>query len=230
MAYWIAGVDVHKKMLAVVIADVAVDGEYQFERRTVSTSPGALRALAAWLVEREVEEVVMESPRNAILRRDRRRSARRRGCARHHAMLILGAGQYVCIPTTGPVSVLRVFEVDTRVAGVETRSRACRIAVPSTWRSSRAIFMRSPCERLPDHHSIRRRRRSCRGWVSRRISTANPLLNAAMDRGARTAREPVSHTPTPFRKRVTSCALGCRADGPSVWIIFLHRRDGESAT
>ena len=61
MAYWIAGVDVHKKMLAVVIADVAVDGECQFERRTVSTSPGALRALAAWLVEREVEEVVMES-------------------------------------------------------------------------------------------------------------------------------------------------------------------------
>jgi len=61
MAYRIAGVDVHKKMLAVVIADVAVDGEFQFERRRVGTSPTQLRALAEWLVEREVEEVVMES-------------------------------------------------------------------------------------------------------------------------------------------------------------------------
>jgi transposase len=61
MAYRIAGVDVHKKMLAVVIADVEVDGEYQFERRMVGSSPAQLRLLADWLVEREVEEVVMES-------------------------------------------------------------------------------------------------------------------------------------------------------------------------
>jgi len=61
MAYRIAGVDVHKKMLAVVIADVAGDGEYQFTRRSVGTSPGDLRGLAAWLVAQEVEEVVMES-------------------------------------------------------------------------------------------------------------------------------------------------------------------------
>ena len=61
MAYRIAGIDVHKRMLAVVIADVAVDGEYQFERRKVDTSPTALRALTDWLAEREVEEVVMES-------------------------------------------------------------------------------------------------------------------------------------------------------------------------
>ena len=61
MPYRIAGVDVHKRMLAVVIADVAVEGEYQFERRTVGTSPGQLRALADWLVEQDVEEVVMES-------------------------------------------------------------------------------------------------------------------------------------------------------------------------
>ena len=33
MAYRIAGIDVHKKMLAVVVSDVEVDGEYQFERR-----------------------------------------------------------------------------------------------------------------------------------------------------------------------------------------------------
>jgi transposase len=61
MSYQIAGIDVHKKMLAIVVADVDVDGEYQFERHKVSTSPAELRALADWLVEREVEEVVMES-------------------------------------------------------------------------------------------------------------------------------------------------------------------------
>ena len=61
MAYRIAGIDVHKKMLAVVVADVAVEGAYQFERRRVGSSPADLRALAAWLAEREVEEVVMES-------------------------------------------------------------------------------------------------------------------------------------------------------------------------
>src|SRR5712691_5002560 len=61
MAYRIAGIDVHKKMLAVVVADVEVDGEYQFERRRVGTSPDQLRSLAVWLAEREVEEVVMES-------------------------------------------------------------------------------------------------------------------------------------------------------------------------
>ena len=33
MSYRIAGIDVHKKMLAVVVADVEVEGEYQFERR-----------------------------------------------------------------------------------------------------------------------------------------------------------------------------------------------------
>ncbi len=52
MPYRIAGIDVHKRMLAVVVADVAVEGEYQFERRMVGTSPDQLRALAEWLVER----------------------------------------------------------------------------------------------------------------------------------------------------------------------------------
>src|SRR6266542_11151 len=61
MAYRIAGIDVHKRMLAVVVADVAVEGAYDFVRRMVGTSPGELRALAAWLVEQDVEEVVMES-------------------------------------------------------------------------------------------------------------------------------------------------------------------------
>jgi transposase len=61
MGYRIAGIDVHKRMVAVVVADVAVDGEFHFERRTSGTSPDQLRALADWLVAREVEEVVMES-------------------------------------------------------------------------------------------------------------------------------------------------------------------------
>jgi hypothetical protein len=61
MAYRIAGIDVHKRMLAVVIADVEVEGEYQFQRRQVVTSPSALRKLADWLVTEQVEEVVMES-------------------------------------------------------------------------------------------------------------------------------------------------------------------------
>ncbi|MCP4209227.1 MAG: IS110 family transposase [Shimia sp.] len=61
MPYRIAGIDVHKRMLAVVIADVAVEGEYRFSRRRFDTSPSELRALAEWLLSEEVEEVVMES-------------------------------------------------------------------------------------------------------------------------------------------------------------------------
>jgi transposase len=61
MVYRIAAIDVHKKMLAVVVADVAGEGEYQFERRKFGTTPAELQALAQWLVQLEVEEVVMES-------------------------------------------------------------------------------------------------------------------------------------------------------------------------
>src|SRR5207248_5651297 len=61
MSYRIAGIDVHKKMLAVVVADVEVQGEYQFERIRYGSNPEQLRLLVAWLIEREVEEVVMES-------------------------------------------------------------------------------------------------------------------------------------------------------------------------
>ena len=61
MSYGIAGIDVHKKMLAVVVSDVEVDGEYRFERRMFGSNPEQLRALATWLLEQEAEEVVMES-------------------------------------------------------------------------------------------------------------------------------------------------------------------------
>jgi transposase len=61
MGYRIAAIDVHKKMLAVVVTDVAGEGEYQFERRKFGATPGELHLLAQWLVQQEVEEVVMES-------------------------------------------------------------------------------------------------------------------------------------------------------------------------
>jgi transposase len=59
--YRIAGIDVHKRVLAVVISDVEVVGEYEFEARRWSSSPAQLQSLAAWLVEQQVQEVVMES-------------------------------------------------------------------------------------------------------------------------------------------------------------------------
>ena len=61
MSYRIAGIDVHKKMLAVVVSNVEIESEYQFERRMFGSNPEQLRSLAAWLVEQEAEEVVMES-------------------------------------------------------------------------------------------------------------------------------------------------------------------------
>src|SRR6266851_4477608 len=61
MSYRIAGIDVHKKMLAVVVADVEVQGEYQFEQRQFGSNTEHLRLLAEWLIEHQVEEVVMES-------------------------------------------------------------------------------------------------------------------------------------------------------------------------
>jgi len=61
MSYRIAGIDVHKKMLAVVVSDVEIESEYQFERRMFGSNPEQLRSLAAWLIEQEAEEVVMES-------------------------------------------------------------------------------------------------------------------------------------------------------------------------
>src|SRR3989442_8990349 len=61
MPYRIAGIDVHKKKLAVVVADVEVEDEYQFERRWYGSNPEQLRLLAEWLIEQQVEEIVMES-------------------------------------------------------------------------------------------------------------------------------------------------------------------------
>ena len=61
MSYRISGMDVHKKMLAVVISDVEGDGEFEFERRRYGSNPEQLHLLAGWLLEQQVEEIVMES-------------------------------------------------------------------------------------------------------------------------------------------------------------------------
>jgi transposase len=61
MSYRIAGIDVHKRVLAVVVSDVEIESEFQFERRMFGGNPEQLRLLAAWLLEQEAEEVVMES-------------------------------------------------------------------------------------------------------------------------------------------------------------------------
>src|SRR5262244_1385613 len=46
---------------AVVVADVEVNDEYQFERRWYGSNPEQLQLLSEWLVEQQVEEAVMES-------------------------------------------------------------------------------------------------------------------------------------------------------------------------
>ncbi|MGC9159756.1 MAG: IS110 family transposase, partial [Terracidiphilus sp.] len=58
--YNVAGIDVHKRMLAVVIAN-ARDKELQFECRKFGTTLSELRRLSAWLRELEVQEAAMES-------------------------------------------------------------------------------------------------------------------------------------------------------------------------
>jgi transposase len=59
-AYYVAGIDVHKRMLAVVVAN-ATDRELRFECRRFGTTVSELQNLSAWLRERAVQEVVMES-------------------------------------------------------------------------------------------------------------------------------------------------------------------------
>lgn len=59
-AYYVAGIDVHKKMLAVVVAN-ARNRELQFECRRFGTTVCELQRLSTWLQEQAVQEVVMES-------------------------------------------------------------------------------------------------------------------------------------------------------------------------
>jgi transposase len=59
--YKVAGIDVHKKMLAVVITDAAQAGEFRFERRKFGAGAGDLVQLSDWLAGQGVKEAVMES-------------------------------------------------------------------------------------------------------------------------------------------------------------------------
>lgn len=61
ITYFVAGIDVHKRMLAVVIADAGREGEFGFQGRKFGTTPGELKLLRTWLSEQGVREVVMES-------------------------------------------------------------------------------------------------------------------------------------------------------------------------
>ena len=60
MSYKIAGIDVHKKVLMVVVLDASTPEEKP-ERRRFPTMPSDLRRLSTWLREQGVEEAVMES-------------------------------------------------------------------------------------------------------------------------------------------------------------------------
>jgi len=95
MSYKIAGIDIHKRMVAVVVADVAGEGEYQFERRKFGSGGEQLRLLAEWLVANQIEEVVMEStaqywkPVWGALERDWQPVSRARGAGAKSGSLLL---------------------------------------------------------------------------------------------------------------------------------------------
>ena len=60
MNHNVAGIDVHKKVLAVAVGK-ATDDALVFERKLFGTVGRSLAELAEWLKERGVKEVVMES-------------------------------------------------------------------------------------------------------------------------------------------------------------------------
>ena len=60
MPYNVAGIDVHKRLLVVVVADVS-QPELRFECRRWGTGASELQHLSQWLGEHGVAEAVMES-------------------------------------------------------------------------------------------------------------------------------------------------------------------------
>jgi transposase len=61
MSYRIAGIDVHKRMLAVVVSEIGSEGIGVMTEQKFLTTLEQLRGLAEWLAELQVNEVVMES-------------------------------------------------------------------------------------------------------------------------------------------------------------------------
>ena len=61
MPYSIAGIDVHKRVLVVVVAEVTEQAEWSYERGTSGATAYEFERLADWFQQRGVQEVVMES-------------------------------------------------------------------------------------------------------------------------------------------------------------------------
>jgi transposase len=61
MTYKVAGIDIHKKVLMVVVTDAAAEEEGEWESRRFGTVASEREHLVAWLQERGVQEIVMES-------------------------------------------------------------------------------------------------------------------------------------------------------------------------
>jgi hypothetical protein len=59
--YRIAGIDVHKKMLAVVVGEWTAEEELVFQRRQFDNTEAGIHQMRDWFVECHVREVVMES-------------------------------------------------------------------------------------------------------------------------------------------------------------------------
>jgi hypothetical protein len=60
MNYKVAGIDIHKKVLMVVVTDAAAEEE-TWESRRFGTGANEREHLVAWLQDRGVQQVVMES-------------------------------------------------------------------------------------------------------------------------------------------------------------------------
>jgi transposase len=60
MSYKVAGIDIHKKVLMVVVTDAAAE-ECEFESRRFGTVASERAHLVAWLQQRGVQQIVMES-------------------------------------------------------------------------------------------------------------------------------------------------------------------------
>jgi transposase len=60
MSYTLAGIDVHKKVLMVVLGDVS-QPHWKLQRQRFGTTTPELKRLADWLTQRDTQEVVMES-------------------------------------------------------------------------------------------------------------------------------------------------------------------------
>ena len=121
MSRRIAGIDVHKKMLAVVMSKAEIEGEYQFERRMFGSNREQLRSLAACSSSKWPRKSSWNQPRNiespfggtgTVLETAPREARRRKAQVQNVAF---GAGA-----------------VQSRTARTKGRFRRCRVAGETT--------------------------------------------------------------------------------------------------